>query len=317
MEKIKNHSSSSAKDVFSYLLMIAMLYTGIVSTIALLFQYINVQFPDYMNFYYGGAVEVIRMSMSALLIGWPVFILISWLIGNDLKSDAQKSNIWIRRWMLHLTIFIAAITIIIDLITLVNSFLGGELTIRFGLKVLAILIVAALVFAYELWDLRRDTSIKTKFPMISAIISSVIMLGIIIAGFFIVGSPATQRDIRMDGQRVSDLQSIQYRIIADWQAKGDIPESISDLEDPIYGFIEPMDPETNESYSYTRIERTEFELCATFEHSSLPDEYLAGGYYSQYPVMYDNTMEYWNHDAGLVCFHRTIDTNLYPIEKVK
>ncbi|MBU4314817.1 hypothetical protein KJ673_00225 [Patescibacteria group bacterium] len=318
MEKTNKSSASSAKDVFSYLLMIGMLYTTVISFIALSFQYINVQFPDYLNFYYSGAVEIIRGAMSSLLIAWPVFILVSWMIAKDLKKDVQKSNVWIRKWMLHLTIFVTAITIIVDLITLVNYFLGGELSIRFGLKVVVILFVSALVFGYELWDLKRDVSLKNQLPLISTIIGSILVVGWVIGGFFIVGTPAVQRDIKMDAQRVSDLQSIQYRLIDEWTTKGEIPETVAELNDPIYGFTEPTDPETKESYVYLKTGDLSFELCATFEHSSTPGD--SGG---QYPVAYtsfnyfsNDAMDYWNHETGYKCFERTIDEELYPIKEM-
>jgi hypothetical protein len=34
--------------------------------------------------------------------------------------------------------------------------LGGELTIRFFLKVLTIAVIAGTIFGYYLWDLRRE-----------------------------------------------------------------------------------------------------------------------------------------------------------------
>lgn len=316
MEKPKHSSSSSAKDVFSYLLMIGMLYAGVISFIALLFQYINVQFPDYLEFYYSASTEIIRGTISALVIVWPVFLLVSWMIAKDLKKDALKSNVWIRKWMLHLTIFVAAITIIIDLITLVNNFLGGELTVRFGLKVLVILIVAALVFGYELWDLKRDTSQVTKLPLISAIIGSVLIIGWVIAGFFIVGSPSTQRSIKNDEQRISDMQTIQYRILDQWTQKGELPQSLSELEDPFYGFVEPFDPETSEPYTYNIISELSFELCATFERESMSDEkYLSRSYpMADFYGLGDSSMDFWSHDIGYTCFERTIDPELYKVD---
>src|SRR3989339_600494 len=318
MEKQNKTSVSSAKDVFSYLLMIGMLYTSVISFITLLSQYINVQFPDYLEFYYTNATNIIRISMSALIIAWPVLLLVSWMIIKDLKKDVQKSNVWIRKWMLHLTIFVAAITIIVDLITLVDHFLGGEITIRFGLKVAVVLIVAALVFGYELWDLKRDTSAKSRLPLISAIIGSVLILGWVISGFFIVGSPTTQRNIRMDQQRISDLQIIQSRLLEQWTQKGELPKVLSDLEDPIYGFVEPIDPETKEQYTYTLKDELSFELCATFNQKS--DAGIKNDRTSMItPYFYgvtDSSMDFWDHEVGYTCFERTIDPDLYHTEAI-
>lgn len=315
MDKTKS-AASSAKDVFSYLLMMIMLYVGVVSFLTLIFQYINVQFPDDLDFYYAGSLELIRGAMSAIIIAWPVCLFMNWFVGRDLKLDETKGRIWIRKWMMHLTVFVAAVAIIIDLITLVNNFLGGELTIRFGLKVLSILIVAALVFTYELWELRRDVIKATKLPLMAGILSSVVILGWIIAGFFLVGSPATQRQVRMDAQRISDLQSIQYRLLDEWTFKGVLPETLAELEDPIYGFVVPTDPETGMAYDYTLTDDLSFDLCATFARA---DENSGRQTFVDYPVtMYggDKSMEYWDHEAGYTCFSRTIDPELYHTEAI-
>jgi hypothetical protein len=63
--------------------------------------------------------------------------------------------LWIRKWLIYFTLFAAALIIIGDLVTLLNRFLEGELTVRFLLKVLAVFFVAGSVFYYYLWDLRK------------------------------------------------------------------------------------------------------------------------------------------------------------------
>ena len=255
---------STAKDVFSYLLMIIMLGVGVVFFTTLLWQYINVQFPDPLEFYYSSAANLIRQAISALIIVWPVLILMAWSINRDLKGDPNKQDIWVRKWLLYLTLFVAAITIIVDLISLTNSFLGGELTTRFVLKVLVILVVAIAVFSFYLWELRRDVKDKTPIHLVAAIVSSVIILGSIIAGFFIVGTPAEQRNIRFDEQRVYDLQSIQSEVITYWVQKDVLPPTLGDLTTNINGYVAPVDPLTQAPYTYTVKGALDFEICATF-----------------------------------------------------
>lgn len=309
------HSSkSSAKDVFSYLLMIAMLYVGVVSFITLLFQYVNVKFPDTLDYWMMQSADVaMRSSISALLVVWPVFILMSWLIGKDLKADHEKQGMWVRKWLLYLTLFVAALTVIIDLITLVNTFLSGEITTRFVLKVLVVLAVAAAVFAYYLWELRRDPSVKTMLPKHSAIASSVVIVGAIVASFLIVGSPSQQRATRMDEQRVWNLQSIQSEVLNYWIEKEELPTTLQDLENPFTGFQIPVDPNSGESYTFTVKGDLEFEVCATFETVVTGDQNK-----NVYPVMMygyrDAASDIWTHGIGTTCFTRTIDPELYDDE---
>lgn len=298
---------STAKDVFSHLLAIVTLFMGVISFIALYFQYINVKFPDALQFYYAGALDIIRNSMSVLIVAWPVFILISWMIYKDLKNDPAKTNIGIRKWLLYLTLFVASITIIVDLITLVNYFLNGEITTRFVLKVLVVLLVAAAVFGYYLWDLRREVIIKTVLARNVAIITAIVALGTIILGFVFVGSPAEQRKVRFDAKRIEDLSMIQNEATNYFSLKRELPAKLEDLNNSVSGFVAPTDPATKATYEYNLKSDLEFELCAVFEAESLEEQG------STYPMYYGNAYgQNWDHGIGRVCFVRTIDPELYP-----
>lgn len=299
---------STAKDVFSHLLAIVTLFMGVISFIALYFQYINIKFPDALSFYYPSALEIVRQSMAVLIVAWPVFLLITWLIYKDLRREPAKTGIGIRRWLLYLTLFIASITIIIDLITLVNYFLNGEITVRFILKVLVVLIVAAAVFGYYLWDLRRDISIKTKITLIATIATAAAALITIVLGFVFAGSPAEQRKVRMDAQRVSDLAMIQNEAVNYYSLKQVLPPQLSDLNNSISGFRVPNDPKDDSTYEYNIKSPLEFELCASFEAESVgqPD-------YSRVVYFYgDPYGQNWDHGVSRVCFARVIDPELYP-----
>jgi type II secretory pathway pseudopilin PulG len=299
---------STAKDVFSHLLAIAMLYVGVISFIALLFQYINVKFPDALDFYYTGSLEVIRQSMASLFVVWPVYILMSWIIYKDLADRPEKSQIGIRKWLLYLTLFVTAVTIIVDLVTLINFFLNGEITTRFILKVIVVLVTAISVFGYYLWDLRHEGDSKSKLPRQAAIGTSIIILVSIGLGFIFVGSPAQQRQVRFDEQRVNDLATIQNEIINYYGQKDKLPPTIDSLTNTLTGFTVPVDPDTNAAYEYSAESKLDFQLCATFSTASDSQNINITR-----PVYYSTPYgQNWNHAAGRVCFDRTIDPTMYP-----
>ncbi len=302
-------SHSTAKDVFSHLLAIVTLYMGVISFIALHFQYINVKFPDVLGFYYAAALDIIRMSMSVLMIAWPVFIFISWMIYKDLRSTPAKTGMGIRKWLLYLTLFIASITIMVDLITLINYFLNGEITTRFVLKVAVVLIVAAAVFGYYLWDLRRDIGAKTLWARNVAIITAILAVSTIVLGFVFVGTPSEQRLVRLDAQRVTDLSIIQNEVINYYSLKRTLPATLEDLTNSISGFAAPLDPDTQAAYEYAAMSDIDFELCATFSTTTTSIE----GQQASYPEYYGSAYgQNWTHESGRVCFTRTIDPELYP-----
>lgn len=298
------------RDLFLHLLAIVTLYWSSISFVTLLWQFINYFFPDKLSdpYFYGGLNGPIRFAVASLIIVFPIFILVSWYLNKIYAKEAQVRESKIRKWLIYLTLFIASLVIIGDLVTTINTLLGGEITIRFVLKALSVLLVAGLVFGYYLDDVRRDTPTKLAKPF--ALVSGILVLAAIIGSFFIVGSPASARLVQFDQQKISDLQSIQYQIVNYWQRKESMPSSLSDLKDPISNFIVPNDPQSGVSYEYTVKDATNlsFELCANFNKEGSDQ-------YSQVrPMTYPakGQGDNWQHSAGRVCFDRTIDKQLYP-----
>ena len=60
-----------------------------------------------------------------------------------------------RKWLTYLTLVVAAGIIIGDLIALLSSLLGGDLSVPFTLKAMTILAITGCIFGYYLWDLRQ------------------------------------------------------------------------------------------------------------------------------------------------------------------
>jgi hypothetical protein len=305
---------SSPKDVFIHLLMIATLYVSTFSFVSLWFDYINFLFPDPLNYYYQGILDGILWSTAVLIVVFPVYIFASWLIAKETAVEPEKHEIRVRKWLVYLTLFLAAIAIIVDVVTLVYNFLSGELSIKFFLKVLVVLVSAGVVFGYYLWDVKRTVGISSTLPKRLAQVVSAVVLGSIIASFFLVGSPAHQRDMRFDNQRVSDLQNIQSQMISYWQQKEKLPVKLGDLADSISGFAAPIDPETGAEYEYIVKGELSFELCAVFKSESV-GAVGNGGMTKPARVVGDPYSENWTHKAGRVCFERSIDPELYKINK--
>ena len=305
------------KDVFLHLLAVVTLYVSVVAFIALWWQYVSFIFPDTLKFYgyYDGGYssfvyDGIRLAMAALIIVFPIHILISWLIGREFKIDQGKREIRVRKWLWYITLFVSAVTIIIDLIILVNNFLKGELSTQFLLNTLVVLVVAGAVFGYYLWDLRHREQISSK-PKLFAWITAAVIIASIIYGFFLIGLPSSQRARRFDEQRVNSLSLLQNEIIAYWQKKEELPISLNDLRSQISGFIPPTDPETFQSYEYQVTGSLSFNLCAVFKTSS---SYSGGGMTRMMPVaQYYPYQQNWDHGIGRVCFERTIDPQIYKI----
>ncbi|OHB19118.1 MAG: hypothetical protein A3F96_00990 [Parcubacteria group bacterium RIFCSPLOWO2_12_FULL_40_10] len=306
------------KDVFGQLLAVIGLYVSVITFGALIFALINLYFPDILNYDYGlYANQSLRWPLAILVIVFPLFVWWNSYLQKDFEKNPEKKELRSRKWFLHFTLFAAAIVIIGDLVSLVFRFLSGDLTIQFILKILAVFIIAAAVFIYYLWNIRKDIP-ATRDPRMRWFVRAVVAVAgfFIIFSFFAVGSPFSQRLRRFDERRVSDLQNIQYQIVNYWQVKRTLPQNIDQLRDDIAGFIPPSDPETGETYEYRVLALLQFELCANFKTSNKQDSKIGkvpvpaaprGSYYP-YPITEDN----WSYDVGKTCFTRTIDPDRYP-----
>jgi hypothetical protein len=305
---------TSPKDVFLHLLMMVMLYIGVISLISLAFAYINYTFPDPLDYYRTGILDNIRIQSSMLVVSFPLLLILSHFIQRDFRKTPAKHELRFSKWLVYLTLFVAALTIVIDLIQLVNKFYGGDLTTPFLLKVLSVLVVTGAVFGYYIWDVQSDPH-KSNIPKIVAWISSFAVIGMLVLGFFIAGSPSSQRLVRMDDRRVNDLQMIQGEVINYWQLKRDLPQSLDNLKNDIKGFQPSVDPETGVAYEYQVIEPLKFSLCATFDKESLKENVGYAGKTVPISAPYgypDQSADVWTHGVGKKCFERTIDPQLYP-----
>jgi len=148
----------SASEAFSYLLLFTTLYLSAYYFGCLLFEFVNLRFPDAASNEYSwrSPMESIRWSASSVVVAFPIFLLLSRNIYRELALNPIKRLSAIRRWLTYLTLFVTAGFLIGDLTTLVYNALGGELTVRFILKVLIVGAIAGTSFGFYLWDLRGE-----------------------------------------------------------------------------------------------------------------------------------------------------------------
>ncbi len=146
----------SAREAFIYMLLFLCLYWSAWSFGELLFDFINRWLPDALQQYYATDVSSVRRATASLIVAFPVYFWLTMMTAGWIRRDPEKKASKIRKWLTYLTLFVAAGVIIGDLITLIYNLLAGELTLRFILKVLTVLLIAGLIFGYYLWDLRKE-----------------------------------------------------------------------------------------------------------------------------------------------------------------
>ena len=284
------------------------LIASVTALLDLIFDSLNNRFPDalvssYSYGYNSYDFSGMRNAIAVLVILFPVFLVLSRVWVKTAAKGLTAGDAVIRKWMLYLVIFLASIVVVTDLVTLVGYFVGGEITVRFITKVLSAFAVAGVAGAYYFFELSGE-KIKKGTRALAAIVSTLMILVGIMYGFSIMGSPFKQRALRLDSQRVSDLQNIQSQVVTYWQQKSTLPVSLTELNNPVSTFSVPTDPElqSGRTYEYVVTGNTTFELCATF---SLPVP-------TTMQMTLPGTNDSWNHTAGHTCYTRTIDPAMYP-----
>jgi len=290
----------SARDAFFHLINFAALYTFVISSITLFFQYINRFLPDaatdysYMEGDYSG----VRWGMAAVFVSFPLLLWMSKILQKEMYKNPEKSWGGVRRWLTYLTLFVAACALMGDVITLIFSLLEGELSLRFLLKVLTVFLFAGLTFTYYFLALKTppDSPASKKLNKNFLVITSAIAAFTIVWGLWLSGSPAAQRIRKFDDKRVEHLRIIHGEVVnivyendpyrPDATPKNAVPQTLEEVQaNAVYQMPEITDPETGAPYEYRVINRTTYELCAVF--STIREE--------KFDLQ-------WNHAAGRYCY---------------
>lgn len=304
----------SAREAFLYLLLFLCLYLSAWSFGSLIFRYVGRYIPDLLKQYESVSLTDLRLYVSMLMVAFPIYLWMTSITSKEMRLDPDKRGSKIRKWLTYITLFVAAGVIIGDLITLFFNLLEGELTVRFILKVVTVLYIAGLIFGYYLWELRGEESQKKHLASGSKAITVTrkIFLGIalasviasLVSGFFIGGSPAAERERKLDEQRISALQQISSTLEAYYHEKTALPTSLEELaKSGNYYLPSLVDPKTGASYEYRQTGPNSFDLCAVFETESLPYDQNQPQYSRPYP--YGGVMS-WDHGIGLKCYQVTV-----------
>jgi protein-S-isoprenylcysteine O-methyltransferase Ste14 len=304
-----NTPKITPKDFFLWAGAMLALYISVFSFVSLIFSYVDFAFPDALDYNYDPYSSAMRASIASLVVLFPLALVLLRFIRKGIERDPSRGEIWIRRWALVFTVFLATIGAAVDLITLINYFLGGDLTTRFVLKVAVVFLVAAGFFMHFLADIWGYWNKNPQYARMVGWAAAAVVLITIVSGFFLMGSPSQIRMMRFDDQKVMDLQNIQSQVTYYWQSKQKLPVNSHELEDPLMGFTLPKDPQTSQDYGY-RITKApySFEVCADFNADS-----RTGSTDASVAQHYGGAeAETWKHTAGQNCFERTIDPDKYP-----
>jgi hypothetical protein len=338
---------TNAIDIFLYLGVFISLVTSVVNILEIIFTAIDKRFADVLSNLYNYDLynDSMRMAIASLCVMFPIYLFLSWYTSRDISKFLYKKELLVRKIMIYVAIFVTLLTLVGTLVTLIYTYLGGELSVRFELKALSVLLVAISVFAYYLYCLKRDYTKKSNAPIVIGASATIFVVASLVWSVNIIGTPSEMRAKRIDATRLADISRIQQEILNRFNTTEKIPVNLSELNNPFQGYAVPSDPVTKVAYGYKVIQQpilkmnfttnkkelatpAIFELCATFEIARTVNErgqtigattvatpMGTGGVDPMYSAMnyyYEGDQSsFWNHGVGETCFKRIISAEMY------
>ena len=342
----RSNMKTKALDIFLYLGIAISLITSVSNLLQIIFTAVERRFVDILNYtaYVDQTQSDVRFAIASLVVMFPIYLLLSWYVARDIKKFLYKQDIAVRKIMIYCTLFITILALIGTLVSVIYTYLGGELSIRFGLKACSIFVVALFLFGYYYYSLKRNFSQSTVIPVVVTIFASGIVIAAVIWSVSIIGTPTQMRAKKIDNTRLSDISRIQQEVFNRFQSTDKLPTTLNELNNAFQGYQVPADPITKEAYRYKVIQQPVmkinyttnkkemssqaiFELCATFETTraidargqAVPVKGELGGnllstdaMYSVSNYYYDgDASPFWNHGVGEICFKRIITPDMY------
>jgi hypothetical protein len=291
----------SAREAFVYLVTFLCLYISAYHFGKLLFSFIDLAVKDVLNANEIVSPKDVRLSLAALIIAFPLYVWLTVRMAKKVSNDPEMKDSMVRKWLTYVTLFFTTGAIITVLISLFYNMLNGELTLRFLLKVLVVLFIAASIFGYYL------------IPKITKkVFSERVFIGIIIAttatavliGFFINRSPFQERMMKVDEQRTYDLQRIVGAVDFFYLQNRRLPVSLDEITDRYGADVvrSTNDPLSGEPYEYRATGDFSYEVCATFNFPSPVAERFPRIYAGTLRIPPSITAGPWQHAAGRACF---------------
>ena len=261
--------STRPREAFLHVVLFMALFVSAFNLGAVLFALIDLALPDPAGLPPVVIREMLRFSVSALVVASPVFAFVTRVIRRGVEAQPSARASRIRQQLTYLTLFVASCVLVGAVTVILYSFLGGELTARFVLKALTVTAIAGGAFGYYLRDLRaaerlpredRPPARRDLLPVLGGAAVSIA----VVAGLVALGSPAGQRRERLDARRAQDLAAVAQAINRYEATHERLPVSLDELRSASDTQVPILDPLTREAYEYEAGESTAYELCAVF-----------------------------------------------------
>ncbi|MCX6792796.1 MAG: DUF5671 domain-containing protein [Candidatus Falkowbacteria bacterium] len=287
--------NNNAKYAFLYMFSLVALLFVALGTGQVIFQAINKFITDVALPYNSDFnSDLLKMAISALIISIPVYYLVMRYLSKSLVKGELDKESAIRRWLIYFILFVSSVVMIIWLITVISSFLNGELTTKSILKAVTAMLISGIIFAYYFYDVKRD-EIKAKDVVVRIflIATLVLTIGSLIGSFFFVETPNQARARKHDEQVLSQFTELDGAFNTYYTKYNKLPDNLAAglSETPYLSADKYKDPSSNKPYEYKKTGNDSYELCADFQTDNKDVKDQATYVYA----------DRWPHGTGYQC----------------
>lgn len=138
----------SARESLVYGLLFLLLGLICWHVIMLGFAIIEILLPGFEQRHYAPPASSMRWNIATLIPAVPLFLFLNRRVMRLSAGDAAHKRSLVRKWFASVTLLVASLTLLGDLVAVIYSLLNGDLTPRFAAKAALVAIMAGLVFAY-------------------------------------------------------------------------------------------------------------------------------------------------------------------------
>ena len=288
--------NNNAKFAFLYMFSLVALLFVALGAGQVIFQAINKFIADFTAPYGNGFnSSLLKFAISSLIIATPIYFLTMRYLERNLQAGDLDREAPVRRWLIYFILFVSSVVMIVWLMITIGNFLDGDLTSKFILRAITVIVIAGIIFSYYLYDIRRREIKKNNKVILGYLIAALLIsVGSLIASFFFVESPAAARARRHDEAVLGHFTQIDSMLSAYYSKNTKLPETLDKAQDsaPYVVLSTLKDPLSGKTYEYKRLDNASYELCADFmtdNRKTTPDE-------STYTYA-----DRWPHDKGHQC----------------
>lgn len=296
----------TAKDFAVQLGALISLYVSISFLLVLLFGIITLLFPAAGEGYYeySSATDGVRLGVALVVVFFPTYLILTRMVNQARRTSVEGSAyLGLTKWLVYLSLLAGGLVLLGDLATTIMTYLNGDLTLRFALKALSVLVVTGAAFSYYLMDVRGVWLVQEKLSIYCGLAGSAVMLVSVAGGISLIDTPSQMRERKIDESQLQSLQSIQADIISYTQSHGELPKTLSEIEGNPATY---QAPEGRAAYEYT-VTDSGFSLCAEFALPSIDND-TRYAYWSEAVGVFNANA--WQHSAGKDCFERTVNMSV-------